>query len=221
MSTPSLPTGYDVSKHVHAGRSDCHLTVGFDRQRSHIPRFLVQLHYQVSTDPVRWKTIARMDHNETSAMGHDVYQEGLHVDVDRCSTRTVHLGAAHPPLPANRGYVVRGCVDYFRQELGYFIVVYEKRRRPGRPPRWSPDGGYSAGTFIRSNLLEDGMSREAPVEEDILTVEELTELLAETTDTTPEEIDRGAGELNLAPPEEARVVGYGERSSLSETDDEA
>ena len=64
------------------------------------------------------------------------------------------------------------------------------------------------------------MSREAPVEEDVLTVEELTELLAETTDTTPEEIERGAGELNLTPPEEARVVGYGERGSLNEIGDE-
>jgi len=39
MSTPSLPTGYDVSKHVSTGRRDCLLTVGFDRRRRRIPRF--------------------------------------------------------------------------------------------------------------------------------------------------------------------------------------
>jgi hypothetical protein len=221
MSFPSVPTGYDVAKHVHAGRTDCHLTVGFDRERSHIPRFLVQLHHQTATDPIQWDPIARMDHNETSSMGHDVYQEGLHVDVARRSTRTVHLGVSHPPLPANRGYVVRGCVDYFRQETNYFITVYEERRRPGRPPRWSPDGGESAGTFISPNLLEETMSRKAPVEEeDVLSVEELTELLAEATDTTPEDIERGAAELALAPPEEAQVVEYGERGSLNERDGE-
>ena len=34
MSAPSLPTGYDVSKHVPAGRRDCLLTVGDSRLRS-------------------------------------------------------------------------------------------------------------------------------------------------------------------------------------------
>jgi len=94
---PSLPTGYDVSKHVSTGRRDCLLTVGFDRRRRRIPRFLIQLYYRISTDPIEWTWIARMDHNETSALGHDVYHEGLHVDVDRQSKRTVHLKLAHSP----------------------------------------------------------------------------------------------------------------------------
>ncbi|MBP1923407.1 hypothetical protein J2751_002449 [Halorubrum alkaliphilum] len=52
MSAPSLPTGYDVSKHVPAGRRDCLLTVGFDQHQQHISRFLVQLHYRVAPDPI-------------------------------------------------------------------------------------------------------------------------------------------------------------------------
>ncbi len=39
-----------------------------------------------------------MDHNEVSALGHDVYHEGLHVDVARRSQSTVHLQLAHAPL---------------------------------------------------------------------------------------------------------------------------
>lgn len=55
MNIPSLPTGYNVAKHVLVGRSDCHVTVGFDRERAHIPWFLVQLQYQVqeTADPRR------------------------------------------------------------------------------------------------------------------------------------------------------------------------
>ena len=49
------------------------------------------------------------------------------------------------------------------------------------------------------------MSQESPVE-DALTPEELSELLAEATGTTPEAIERGAAELKIAPPEEATVV---------------
>ncbi len=94
MTVLPLPSGYDVSKRVDAGRSDCHITVGFDRERGYIPRFLVQLPYQVGTDPVRWTEIARMDHNETDPLGHDVYQEGLHVDVARRSADTVASAVA-------------------------------------------------------------------------------------------------------------------------------
>jgi hypothetical protein len=95
MSDPSLPTGYDVSKYVPAGRRDCLLTVGFDQHQQHIPRFLVQLHYRTATGPIEWTAIARMDHNETSALGHDVYDEGLDVDVARRSQPTIHLQLAH------------------------------------------------------------------------------------------------------------------------------
>ncbi|WP_160163035.1 hypothetical protein [Halorubrum distributum] len=49
------------------------------------------------------------------------------------------------------------------------------------------------------------MSREPP-DADMISDEELTELLADAEGTTPEEIERGAAELNIAPPEEATVV---------------
>ena len=52
------------------------------------------------------------------------------------------------------------------------------------------------------------MSRESPVE-DALSPRELSELLAEVEGTTADEIERGAAELEIAPPEEADVVGYG------------
>lgn len=207
MNVPSLPTGYHSSKHVGVGRTDCHLTVGFDLERAHIPRFLVQLHYQVqdSTGPVHWLAIARMDHNEASASGHDVYREGPHVDVVRRSMPTAHLQIPHAGLPANRGALLRGCVDYLRHGVDYFVDVYEERREPGTPPRWSVDGGDSTPMLISASDLTEGMSREVP-EEEVLTVDELTELLAEVTGTTPEEIERGAAELDLALPWEAEIV---------------
>lgn len=204
MTAPSLPTGFDVSKHVRAGRSDCQLTVGFDRRRSHIPRFLVQLHYQAATEPVRWDAIARMDHNETALTGHDVYQEGLHVDVSRRAGSTVHLLLSHGPLPRNRGAVIRGCVDYLADEVDYFIDVYEGRHSPGSPPKWS-DGGERTPKFIRPNAVEGGMSRESPTE-DALTSQELTDLLAESTDSTPAVIDQAADDLEIAPPDEATIL---------------
>jgi len=204
MTAPALPTGYDVTKHVQAGRSDCHITLGFDQQAQHIPRFLIQLHYQVDTAPVRWEEIARMDHNETSTLGHNVYREGLHVDVSRHEGETVHLQLRHAPLPPNRGVVIRRSAEYLKQESGFFVDVYEGRISPGGPPRWS-DGGRSAPMFICRDRVEGGMSQESPAE-DALSLEELSAELADATGTTPEEIERGGEELEIAPPAEADVV---------------
>ncbi|WP_232745088.1 hypothetical protein [Halorubrum aethiopicum] len=50
------------------------------------------------------------------------------------------------------------------------------------------------------------MSREAPTDTDAISDEELTELLADAEETTPEAIERGADELKIASPEEATVV---------------
>jgi len=50
------------------------------------------------------------------------------------------------------------------------------------------------------------MSCEAPADADMVSDEELTALLADAEGTTPEEIERGAAELEIAPPEEATVV---------------
>jgi len=54
------------------------------------------------------------------------------------------------------------------------------------------------------------MSREAPANADTISDEELTELLADAEGTTSEEIERGAAELDIAPPEEATVVDVNE-----------
>lgn len=209
MGVPPLPAGYNVAKHVLAGRPDCLITVGFDRDRSQIPRFLVQLYHRTTENPSRWIAIARMDHNETATTGHDVYREGLHVDVERRSKLPVQLRVPHGPLPENRGTIIRECAGYLASEASYFLDVYEERRPPGRPPHWSPDGGDSGGTFIGSNRVEGGMSEESPVE-GALSLEELSEVLAEATGATPEAIERGARGLEIAPPREATVVGIGD-----------
>lgn len=205
MPVPTLPTGYDTTKLVPAGRPDCAITVGFDTRHQRIPRFLVQLHYHVDTDPVVWKEIARMDHNETTSSGHDIYQEGLHVDVTRQTNTTVKLEPDHSRLPPSRGTVIRACVDYLTDHPEYFIEVYEEHRPPGGPPPWS-DGGGSTPPFISSHSLHDGMSQENPSEADRLSREELTTLLADAEGTTPDAIRDGAGQLEITPPSDATVL---------------
>ena len=54
------------------------------------------------------------------------------------------------------------------------------------------------------------MTREAPADADIISDEELTALLAEAEERRPGEIERGAAEIEIAPPEEATVVDVDE-----------
>lgn len=217
MTLPSPPDGYDTAYHVDPGRRDCLLTVGFDRDRRVITRFIIQLHYRDPDGPLEWERIARMDHNETSTLGHDVYKEGLHVDVYRRSSNPVHLALSHTKLPPNCGAVIRGCVEYVGREAQYFIDVFEERRAPGQPPEW-PDGGDRAHRLFTPNPLDGDMSSGESEREDILTVEELTEVLAEATDTTPAAIEEEAAALEIDSPEDAEVVGYEGRDPTAEPD---
>ena len=208
MAIPSLPAGYDVTKRVSTGRPDCHITVGFDREDAHIPRFLVLLYYQIDTDPLQWDAIARMDHNETAALGHDIYQEGLHVDIARRNESTVHVEISDDALPSIRGVVIRGCSNYLEENAQYFIDVFEDDRSAENPPTW-PDGGDSSHRLITTKPVSTDMSHEHPREEpseEVISIDELTEILAEAEGVTPEEIEQGAEELDLAPPEEATVL---------------
>jgi hypothetical protein len=50
------------------------------------------------------------------------------------------------------------------------------------------------------------MTHEYPGGGDIVSLDELTELLAEAKDTTPEEIERAAADLDIAPPWEGTLV---------------
>lgn len=205
MSGLPLPQNYDVSKGVDAGRTDSLITVGFDQQQNspHIPCFLVRLHYSTLNSSQKFEPIARFDHNEVSSSGHDVYKEGLHIDVSTPSgTEKIH--PRHSSLPQNRGAVIRACVEYFRKESQYFIDVYHGDIQPGGPAGW-PDGGDSSHRLIYEKPLSEHMHRESE-EEAPLSEEELTELLAEATATEADELSRQADTVEIAPPEESEVL---------------
>ena len=204
MSVPRHPVGYDVTNDVSIGRSDCHITVGFDQQGNQIPRFLVRLHHATSFYPLEWAAIARFDHNESDSGGHDIYKEGIHIDVTKCSGGEVKLRLSHTHPPQNTGKVIRWCVEYFDQEADYFVDVYEETITPANPPSW-PDGGQPSRTLISEESVPVDMALE-PRGEETVSKEELSTILADATDTTAEDIEEGAADFEIGPPEDAEVV---------------
>lgn len=138
MTGAPLPSGFDVAKPVTCPGSDCQITVGFDVDRRHIPRFVVRLHYTTSYFPLNWTTIGRFDHNEAPMKGHNIYNQGLHIDVKPNGGNMVKVYPRHGPIPQSRGRVIRACSDYFQANYQYFIDVYDGTHPPARPPQWPP-----------------------------------------------------------------------------------
>lgn len=57
-----------------------------DAHRGDVTRFVVQLEYNVQPGFLEsddWRQVARFDHDPAAEMGHDVREEGLHMDVYR------------------------------------------------------------------------------------------------------------------------------------------
>jgi len=85
---------------------------------------------------------------------------------------------------------------------------FEGDRSATNPPKW-PDGGELPYTLITTKPVVSDMSQEQPREdasEEVISMDELTGVLADATGETPEEIERGAEEIEFLPPEEATVL---------------
>lgn len=143
-----------------------------------------------------------MDRNETSPGGHDGCRDGLHVDIARRAKPIGHPQLSPGPLPRNRGRLIRDRLGYLTREATHTIDVYEERHAPGGAPRGPSTVAHRIGL---SNTVVENVTEEPPVEAAI-TLEELGESLAEATGTTPEEIDRGADEIEFEAPEVSTVV---------------
>lgn len=75
-----------------------------DLNEGRLNAFVVQLEYDVAgsgTDDPDWRVVARFDHEATSAGGHDVTEEGLHLDIYRNEER-IHRLWGFPRLPAGQ-----------------------------------------------------------------------------------------------------------------------
>lgn len=62
------------------------IRIDITTHRGDVTRFVVQLEYNIRPDPFDpddWRQVARFDHDEEAKMGHDVRDEGLHMDVYR------------------------------------------------------------------------------------------------------------------------------------------
>lgn len=78
---------YDIEYPKHIGIPGARLRLGHSCDPPEVTAFVVQLEYQLESDGAagdagEWVEVVRSDHS-TSAGGHDVTDEGIHLDVYR------------------------------------------------------------------------------------------------------------------------------------------
>lgn len=125
----------DESKRVYSVNHQGWL--GFDKDDSNnIIRFMVELRYLESPRPMIWKFIARFDHNSVDGTGHDVYIEGLHIDVKIENGPELTIYPSYDNLPSKTGVVLRACIEYFSDHVDYFYKAFKGEISPNNPPSW-------------------------------------------------------------------------------------
>jgi hypothetical protein len=78
---------------------------------------MTQLEYWLDGE---WKTVVRYDHDEKVEDGHDVSEEGLHVDVYRAG-RKVEMNSVTGPIQPQKGF------NYAEEDLRENAERYIKR----------------------------------------------------------------------------------------------
>lgn len=81
-----------------------------------VATFVVKLEYNVAENPPfleRWNTVARFDHNPLSKNGHDIREEGLHMDLCEPYEMKDQRARGFPEVRVNEA--VDFCERYFKR----------------------------------------------------------------------------------------------------------
>lgn len=119
MSADGTPREYD-REYTDRLSAVIRVRLGYSHTRGDVTRFVVQLEYRVGDD---WEEVVRYDHDPASELGHDVTEEGLHIDIyrDGQQYRTEYVA---PPMPA--GLALDRAEDHLSENLEAFVDRFER-----------------------------------------------------------------------------------------------
>ncbi len=110
-------TDYDITPPPERLADRVQLRTAFTTERGDVVRFMVQLEYWLAGD---WETVVRYDHDRYAAGGHDISEEGLHMDVYRNGEKVDVKDISGPITPAD-GF------NYAEEDLRENVERYIKR----------------------------------------------------------------------------------------------
>ena len=94
--------------------------LGYSHDHGDMTRFVVQLEYQYEGE---WTPVVGYDHDPASVHGHDVTEEGLHIDVYRGGEKYRQEYVA-PPMPA--GVALDFAEDHLTENTQRFTRRFEE-----------------------------------------------------------------------------------------------
>jgi hypothetical protein len=110
---------YDRIDEIPLG-SKVQLRRGIATRRGGVPRFFAQLEYRLGDE---WAEVVRFDHDEDAEGGHDVTEEGVHMDVYRDGEK-VDTEYVAGPMPADEALDL--AEDHLTEELERLIRRFEQ-----------------------------------------------------------------------------------------------
>ena len=113
------PREYD-REYVTTRGTSIRRRLGYTHVRGNVTRFVLQLEYRRGDG---WTPIVRYDHDPASTHGHDVENEGLHLDVYR-DGRKVRTEWVAPPMPA--GVALDVAEDHLNENAQRFVRRFER-----------------------------------------------------------------------------------------------
>lgn len=132
------PTGYDVAYERPCSRGDCVIGIGWDVNKGDVIRFLVDLQYTDLLLSANYTQIARFDHNPSNPNGHDIYKEGIHIDVVQKDGPDIKFHPSHSHIPHDLGAVMRVCAEYLDDNASRLISIHKDGNSSPNLPSWSP-----------------------------------------------------------------------------------
>ena len=100
--------------------ADTRLRIGLTKHRGTPTAFVVQLEYRLDGE---WCQVARFDHNPELGMGHDVIEEGLHLDVYRDGEK-YEVERDFPPVTINDAPAY--CEAYLKRNADTYVQRFER-----------------------------------------------------------------------------------------------
>lgn len=105
----------DAIKYPHA-----RLRVIIDTENGVPTRFVVQLEYHYDGE---WETVVRFDHNLASEFGHDITEEGLHMDICRDGVK-YRVKTDFPPVALSDAPAY--AESHIREQVDQLLRRYEQ-----------------------------------------------------------------------------------------------
>lgn len=96
-------------------------------------RFVIQLETRIDGD---WRQVARFDHDEANPMGHDITDEGLHMDIYREGER-VRVKGDFPPVDLI--CAPRYCIAYLKTNAETLLRRFERWHDLNQSPNGETD----------------------------------------------------------------------------------